>query len=167
MKKLNKAGFTLVELLVAIGIISLALAFLFPNFMGARERARDMQRKSDLKQVQSALELYKQDRSPPAYPTGSISTSCGGGGFEGVESPMCCNQCWSSQADCAGNLYMRKFPCDPAGGNPTPYIYSRDSVDNLKYALTACLENPVDPDRDPTPEPTCGAGKASYTVHEP
>ena len=47
----NKSGFTLVELLVSISIISLMLAFLLPNFMGARERARDAQKKEDLNSI--------------------------------------------------------------------------------------------------------------------
>ena len=37
-------GFTLVELLVAIGIIATILAVIVPNFMGARERAREVAR---------------------------------------------------------------------------------------------------------------------------
>ena len=57
----NKSGFTLVELLVSISIISLMLAFLLPNFMGARERARDAQKKEDLNSIKNALRLYYND----------------------------------------------------------------------------------------------------------
>jgi general secretion pathway protein G len=60
-----KKGFTLIELLVVIAIIGMLSALLVPNFMGARERARDAQRKSDLKQIQKALEMYRQDQNPP------------------------------------------------------------------------------------------------------
>jgi general secretion pathway protein G len=58
-----KKGFTLIELLVVIAIIGMLSALLVPNFMGARERARDAQRKSDLKQIQKALEMYRQDQT--------------------------------------------------------------------------------------------------------
>lgn len=148
-----KKGFTLIELLVVIGIMAMVIAALFPNFMGARQRARDNQRKSDLKQIQNALELYKSDQSPPVYPTtGALSVSL-------------CIQCWASAVGCTGNVYMRKLPCDPgSGATPTPYIYTRNASDTLRYTLSSCLENPVDPDRDPTPVPTCGV---SYTVNEP
>ncbi|PIU36636.1 prepilin-type cleavage/methylation domain-containing protein, partial [Candidatus Roizmanbacteria bacterium CG07_land_8_20_14_0_80_34_15] len=59
-----KHGFTLIELLVVIAIIGSLSALFLPNFMAARERARDTQRKSDLRQIQKALEMHKQDQSP-------------------------------------------------------------------------------------------------------
>ena len=61
-------GFTLLELLVVIGIIGVLAALSLPNFMSARARARDGQRKSDLVQIQKAFELYKFDQPTPAYP---------------------------------------------------------------------------------------------------
>lgn len=158
MKQFNNFnyGFTLVELLVVIGIMALIMVAIFPNFTGARQRARDNQRKIDVKNIQGALDLYKLDQNPPLYPTsGALGTGL-------------CGQCWSSDSDCGasgGNVYMRKLPCDPGGATtPTPYTYTRNAADNLKYTLTACLENPVDPDRDPTPAASCAV---SYTVNEP
>lgn len=155
----SQVGFTLVELLVVIGIIALVMVAVFPNFTGARERARDNQRKSDLKNIQSAIELYKSDQNPPVYPLSSVL----GGSL--------CGQCWTSggsAAACpAGNIYMRKFPCDPQGiTTPTPYVYTRNASDNLKYTISTCLENPVDPDKDITPM-LAACSKASYTVNEP
>lgn len=148
-------GFTLVELLVVIAIMTMVIALLFPNFMGARQRARDAQRKSDLAQIQKAMELHKFDQNPPAYPT------------TGAFPASLCGQCWSSASDCSGNVYMRKFPCDPGSTAPTPYIYARDATDTLKYNLSACLENAGDPDADLTPIPACGISNTSYTIHEP
>jgi len=49
----NGAGFTLVELLVVIVIISVLAGLLVSNFIGVRLRGRDAQRKSDLAQIQS------------------------------------------------------------------------------------------------------------------
>ena len=143
-------GFTLVELLVVIAVIALVLAVVFPNFMGARQRARDTQRKNDLRQIQSSLELYKSDQNPQAYPTsGAFLGSCG--------------TCWSSGSECGGNIYMRKIPCDP-GGIAAYFYATPDPPDPFKYSLSVCLENLADPDRDPTPIPTCAT---SYTMHEP
>lgn len=156
-----QAGFTLIEILVVIAIVTVILAVLFPNFMGARQRSRDAARKSDLSQIQKALELYKMDQNPQSYPT----TGAFGGNA--------CGKCWTQggidTACPSGNIYMRKMPCDPASPNtPTPYIYSPDLTDNLKYELYSCLENEVDIDRDSTAQPTCAAQpKMSYTIHEP
>lgn len=147
-------GFTLVELLVVIAVISFTIAVLFPNFMGARQRGRDVQRKSDLSQIQNALELFKLNQNPQSYPT------------TGAFGASLCKTCWSTGADCSGTIYMRKFPCDPGSLAPTPYIYT-GGTDTVKYTLSACLENLVDPDRDPTPVPACGASATSYTIHEP
>jgi general secretion pathway protein G len=130
MQKTN--GFTLIELLVVIAIIGSLSALLLPNYMGARERARDSQRKSDLKQIQKALEMYKQDQTTAQYPTDDSFLSSVG-------------SCWSSGVGCTGNIYMRKVPGDP-NRSPSKYFYTRDGSDSLKYTLCACLENKADSD---------------------
>lgn len=66
--KTLKNGFTLIELLVVIGIIATLTAMATYNFNQARVRARDVQRKNDIKAIQSALELYKNDHSQ-MFPT--------------------------------------------------------------------------------------------------
>lgn len=62
-------GFTLVELLISIGIMGTLMAILLPNFMGARERARDSQKIQDLGAIKNALRLYYNDNQ--SYPAGS------------------------------------------------------------------------------------------------
>lgn len=64
----NKKGFTLVELLVVIAIIGLLSTIAFISLNRARAKARDAKRVSDVRQLQSALELYYNDQSSPAYP---------------------------------------------------------------------------------------------------
>ncbi len=51
-------AFTLVELLVVISLIGILSALALASFSGAQKQARDTQRKSDLKQYQTALEQY-------------------------------------------------------------------------------------------------------------
>lgn len=68
MIKKNKKGFTLVELLVVIAIIGILAAVGVTALSGARAKARDAKRVADIKQIQSALELYYTDNQ--AYPLG-------------------------------------------------------------------------------------------------
>ena len=54
-------GFTLVELLVVIGILALVAALLMPVMARARASAGDVQCKSNLRQIGMAVRLYLQD----------------------------------------------------------------------------------------------------------
>lgn len=65
-------GFSLVELMVVISIIATLTAILLPNFMGARERARDTQKIQDLESMKNALRSYYNDYQ--SYPSGTGST---------------------------------------------------------------------------------------------
>ena len=51
-------GFSLVELLMVIGIISLLAVIAMPQFVAYRARAADSQMKSDLKNAAIAMESY-------------------------------------------------------------------------------------------------------------
>lgn len=64
----NKKGFTLVELLVVIAIIGLLATIAFISLNSARGKARDAKRVSDIRQIQTALELYYNNQTTPSYP---------------------------------------------------------------------------------------------------
>lgn len=140
---LNQKGFTLVELLVVIAIIGILSTLLTANFIGVRQRSRDSQRKSNLRQIQSALELYRADQA--GYPT--TIPACG----QSFTSPN------------GQNTYMAKVPCDPNGGS---YTYS--STDITRYTLVGCLENSNDAEKDATNVAPCnGTTNFSYTLKNP
>ncbi len=57
----KRLAFTLIELLVVIAIIAILAAILFPVFAQAREKARQTQCVSNLKQIGTSLMMYTQD----------------------------------------------------------------------------------------------------------
>jgi prepilin-type N-terminal cleavage/methylation domain-containing protein len=68
MKTINKKGFTLIELLVVIAIIGLLSTMAVVALNNARTKSRDAKRISDIKQIQTALEMYFTDHNN--YPGG-------------------------------------------------------------------------------------------------
>jgi len=62
MKKNTIKAFTLVEMLIVIVIIGILIAALMPRMQSAQWRARDVARKNDLSQIQTAIVTSQQDK---------------------------------------------------------------------------------------------------------
>ena len=143
----NKKGFTLIELLVVISIIGILAALIMTNFNAARGRARDAQRKSDLRQISTSLRMYYNDNN--LYPLTADLTF--GSDFSGGEM-----------------IYMKYVPHDPSWeevGDPD-YVYSRLIADpNDYFCLVATLENASDGDIAKTQLRCSGCGSGNqYAV---
>jgi prepilin-type N-terminal cleavage/methylation domain-containing protein len=55
---ITRSGFTLLELLVVISIIVILITLGLSSFATAQKKGRDAKRKSDIKEIQTALEQY-------------------------------------------------------------------------------------------------------------
>jgi prepilin-type N-terminal cleavage/methylation domain-containing protein len=67
MKRIEQRGFTLIELLVVITIIGILAAIALPNYIKAKDKAKEAEVKSNCHTIQIALERYATDHSG-AYP---------------------------------------------------------------------------------------------------
>ncbi|KKT97983.1 MAG: General secretion pathway protein G [Microgenomates group bacterium GW2011_GWA1_46_15] len=145
----SRCGFTLVELLIVIAIIGVLSALLFSNFTGARERARDTKRKSDLMQIKNALRLWYNDFQ--RYPdTGGVQAGGVGTTLKGCGTSTSFTDCsWGETFINGSTVYMNEVPKDPVNDAANYYTYQQgnalDSTSNA-FQLTTILENISDPD---------------------
>ena len=127
VKKQEKTGFTLVELLVVIGIMSILTIVSVAQFGTARKRARDTQRKGDISAVSRALLSYYADQG--AFP--AILDLTAGGELRNPSGDY---------------IYMKVLPKENYGTLGIPnYCYVVDSS-LTKFGLFAQLETATDAD---------------------
>lgn len=148
----TKRGFTLIELLVVIAIIGLLSSVILASLTTARRKARDARRISDMKQIQTALELYFDANGSYPNPNGGVQwrSECSAAGA------------WSNSARDSVipgivPTYMSTFPSDPSMSiaastccylylsNGTDYKFLDHDCSEINYASQPTL---VDPRRD-------------------
>ncbi len=127
-------GFTLIEMLVVVALIGILTTLVTANLNSARERARDTQRKSDLRNLETALRLYYQDYQ--AFPGNGSAGEISGCGASGTS--VCT---WGAAWSDSTNTYMSKMSKDPL---PDQLYKYTASADRESYTLDACLENKSD-----------------------
>jgi len=121
MIKRNQKGFSLLELLIVVAIITLLIALGIVSYIPAQKKSRDSKRKGDLEQIRAALEMYRSDEG--SYPaTDDVDTT----------------GCTGTSIASDDNTYMDPIPCDPKNSGDYQYSYSR--ITETSYQLTAKLE---------------------------
>ena len=148
----TQAGFTLIELLVVIAIIGLLASVVLVALNGARLKSRDAKRIADIRQLQTALDLYLSDNNQ--YPAGTCESTAGGAN----------SACWSTLIT---STYLSKMPIDPlntatqygyyyaSGWKPTGPCAASFTNLGVDYYIAARLENPS------VISGTCSAGFAA------
>ncbi len=132
--KRSQSGFTLIELLVVIAIIGLLSTLAVVALNSARQRSRDAKRVSDIRQVQTALELGFSETNN--YPVGSAVA------LGGASTKVLCNVAnaatfQATSAGC-GTIYMGLVPTNPTP-NGADYVYTSASASGA-YSITFTLE---------------------------
>lgn len=104
----SNAGFTLIEIMVVVLILGLLAALVVPKIVGRTDDARVTKAKSDIKAIESALNLFKIDNG--FYPSSAEGLAAL------VQAPPRAKK-WNPDG------YLEKMPVDPW---QNPYIYQSD-----------------------------------------
>jgi len=103
-KFLTKPAFSLLEMLVVIGIVGILVSIGFVSYSTAQKKARDAKRKQDLKAIQNSFEQYYSIcnfKYPNSVPNGG-------------------SQLIATTVDCPNlsqNVIIFTMPKDPLGGD--------------------------------------------------
>ncbi len=139
---MNKRGFTLIELLVVIAIIAVLVAFAAINYVGIREKAKDLRKKTELGQVKNAMLLYFNEYANYPGPSTTTTNDLYGCGAADPPTSSCATECdgqFAAGATGCDTVYMKLLPPD------TDYDWSyRQISSGDNFCLWTTLENESD-----------------------
>lgn len=115
----NKRGFTLIEVLIVVAIVGILASVVLVGLGPVQRRGRDARRISDLRQVQTGLELYYAKNG--TYPSAVD--------WAGLKSALI-----------GGSIGVSNVPNDPSSGKEYKY-----ATNGTTYVLGAILEDTTNP----------------------
>ncbi|HYD34829.1 MAG TPA: prepilin-type N-terminal cleavage/methylation domain-containing protein [Vitreimonas sp.] len=165
--RVAQAGFTLMEIMIVMVIIGVLSTIGVGSYRSTQQKSRDARRKSDLKNIASALEVYYNDKSK--YPDdGSDSGKIYGCGTKSTNDTGKTVCEWGEAFEetvtgvTARTIYMVKLPEDPR--STYTYYYYTDGSRKI-FHLYAYLENDLDTDINAEDSGyDCGAYECNYVV---
>lgn len=113
----HPGGFTLVELLISLSIVAVVFGVVLTSTAQVQRNARNSERQTDLRNIQSALQLYFADQN--FFPDNSFNLSSD---FD--------NSLTSSDGNpnpgASAKIYLRQIPKDPL--NTSSYCYQAQDL---------------------------------------
>ena len=120
----SPTGFSLIEILIVIILLGILASLVSGNFLSSLKKGRDARRKTDLQEIQKALEMYYENNKAYPTPTGTYGLPFGG------------------RLQDSNRVYMQRLPSDPSSN--CSYSYVVDTNNYNYYYLLSTIENPHD-----------------------
>ena len=129
--RLNRQGFTLVELLIVIIVIAVLAAIAIPKFVNSSARSKEASLHADLKLVRNAIQLFQNDTGCyPAVITDLAATAAPASGKDST------GAVYTITAANWKGPYMTSVPNDPVGGAALTYSVLSPTVGQVNASAT-------------------------------
>ncbi len=112
----NRAGFTLIELMIVVVILGLLATMVMPKVLSKPEQARRTKAKVDIRSIQSALGLFKTDTGRFPSTSEGLQALVTNPGIDGYDR----------------DGYLERVPTDPWGRR---YVYISPGIHSKDYDL--------------------------------